>query len=392
MSVSSIQNSNLYLDQYFPTEAPEPAVEPSSEGGDYAEDLEPLDDVEVVDDASASEESEEIGFEEEEEVAEPSSRQKSTMEWLEDHGAELEGKYIDAQERLSDLLGGAEDLKPEERKLKLQEVESTLSEIERELGKYADKQEWLQESELPEELWDFDSNIDPESMEEELELIRKDLGEAVDSAETEASEAAEAEAKAETEEKEGRQLKDQLSDLLGYLNGSKDKVYFTAKVWGDKHIKDYHEDVTQYALAIVSGMSDAAVSGDWDAVSNLVTGLDSGAADNTLGLVGFLLNKFCPQALEKMPSEVLESMSDAILRGNAPGDSRIYFINQDGKYDGPKDDRRRKDMGHEGFRYQDAADIFQNHAETNRAREKAEAEEAGEDGDASQADGEGVED
>lgn len=376
MSLSPLRN-DLYLDQYFPQEEPAPEqASPEECYESFEEEFLDGDNIQPVDESSSPESEGEIGFGEEEEAGEPSSLQKSTMEWLEEHGQELEEKYIGAQELLSDLLDGSEELKPEERKKQLQDVESTLNEIERELGKYSDKQERLEDSGLPEELWSFDSNIDPESMEDELSAIRKDLGEAIESADTEATEAAEAEAKAEKQETEGRQLKDQLSDLLGYLNGSKDKVYFTAKVWGDKHIKDYHEDVTQYALAIVSGMADAAVSGDWETVSNLVGGLDSGAADNTLGLVGFLLQKYCPQALEKIPSQILESMSDGILRGNAPGDARIYFINQDGKYDGPKDDRRRKDMGHEGFHYRDAAEIFQSHAASNRAREEAEAEEA----------------
>ncbi|HKY64033.1 MAG TPA: hypothetical protein VJR29_11495 [bacterium] len=387
MSFSPLRN-DLYLDQYFSSPEPAPVEGGYSDGGSYEsfeedflieEGLDPVD-------ASAGEGVAEEEYIEEEPL-EPSSSQKEAMEWLEEHGEDLEEEFVDAQDRLAEILGGSEELKPEERKAKLEEVESTLDEIERELEEYADKEESLRDSELPEELWEFDAVVDVESMEDDLESIRKDLGTELETAEEEATEIAEAEAKAEEDEKEGRALKDQLNDVLGYLNGGKDRLYFTAKVWGDKHIKDYHEDITQYALSIISQMADAAASGDWTQATASIEALANDKADNALGLIGFLLSEFAPQTLDKLPSSLLEVMADGVRRGNEPDHAGIYYINQNGKYDTPKDDRRRKDMGHVGFTYLEAAEIFEAKADANRAREEAEAEAAGDSEDEVEADG-----
>ena len=377
MSMSPL-NSNYYLDQYFPTEAT-----PPSEGelfpreGNYEsfeEDFLIEENMEVVEESANSGVLEEE--EAEKEALEPTALQKSKMEWLDEHGRDLEGNFFEAQERLSELLDGSEDLEPEKRKEKLAEVESALDEIERELSQYADKEESIRDSELPEELWEFDSSIDAESMEDELESIRKDLGKAMEGAEADIQAEADAEAKEEKKEKDGRALKDQLNDLLGYLNGGKDRLFFTAKVWGDKHIKDYHSDITQYALGIISQMANAATSGDWEAVTATVEGLHNDKSDNTLGLIGYLLSEYAPQTLDKLPSSLLEAMADGVRRGNEPDHAGIYYIKQNGRYDTPKDDRRRKDMGHVGFTYLDAAGIFEAKAETARTREEAEIDES----------------
>ncbi|HKX12122.1 MAG TPA: hypothetical protein VJP40_03140, partial [bacterium] len=127
MSISSPLN-NLYVDQYFPTEPTQPLGNEMPSDGSYEsfeDDFLGGGDMEVVED-SANSGVLEGDPEVEEEMLEPTALQKSTMEWLDEHGQDLEEDFFAAQERLAELLDGVEEMKPEKRKEKLEEVESTL--------------------------------------------------------------------------------------------------------------------------------------------------------------------------------------------------------------------------------------------------------------------------
>lgn len=372
--------NNLYLDRYFPASEPMPEATAGQSDPSPSPDYENFDpewneDLEMAPEEPADLE-EESGLGEEI-PEEPTKKQQKLIDWLEDHGEDLQGCYEETQTRLNELLDGVEELKPEKKLEKLREVEAELAAIEDELSTYEKKTESLSRTGLSENDLLLDNPIDAEDLKDELEETQAALTKEIAAAQEAKVEAETKEAKAKAEEIENKTVKANFLDALGYLNGAKGEVYFTAKVWGDKHIKDYHEDVSENARRLISQMADAVVSGDWDTgVKTTLDSLNSGAADNTLALVFVCLDKQGSGLLEKIPSEILEAMSDAIKRGNDPGDKNIYFITQDGKYDGPKDDRRRKDMHHFDLSYADAADRFAAQAEINRQREMSEAETA----------------
>lgn len=377
----SLPKNTLYLDRYFPVH--EPASSPPSENSylpeeyagfdaEYAEETEFGMEAYPESDAAAAET--EFG----EEIPEgPSPKQAKEIEWLEKNGEKLAEAYQEAQGEFEDLQDGLQDLAPEEKAKRLRDIEDALAEIENDLKSYRDHEQALQNSGLEAGVEMPDTEVDSEELGEGLEELKEGLETEIEKAEQAAVEAEEQAAKAEAQAEDNEKTKDQLLDALGYLNGSKGERYFTAKVWGKKHIKDYHEDVTEFASRIISEMAEAAVSGDWEAgVAASIDSLSGGSADNALALVYVVLEKQNPELFEKIPSQILEAMSDAIRRGNSPGDKNIYYINQDGKYDGPKDDRRRKDMHHENISYAEAAERLQAYADANRQTEEAEAQDA----------------
>lgn len=369
----------LYLDRYFPVQ--DPAGHPPSEStylpeeyaGFDAEYLEEADfGMESDPEADAAAAETEFG----DEIPEgPSPEQAKEIEWLEKNGEKLAEAYQEAQGQFEDLQDGLQDLAPEDKAKRLRDIEDALAEIEGDLKDYRDHEQALQNSGLSAGAEMPETEVDSEELGEGLESLKEGLETEIQKAEQAAVEAEEQAAKAEAEAEDNEKTKDQLLDALGYLNGSKGERYFTAKVWGKKHIKDYHEDVTEFASRIISEMAEAAVSGDWETgVASSIDSLSGGSADNTLALVYVVLEKQNPELFEKIPSKILDAMSDAIRRGNSPGDKNIYYINQDGKYDGPKDDRRRKDMHHENISYAEAAERLQAYAEAKRQAEEAEAE------------------
>ena len=367
----------LYLNRYFSEpvqETPTPHESNSSFGAeeywdfDLSEDEIPASEESAV----AEQEFETESLEEAPESAEgPTAEQQKLLEWLNGHAETLEESYQDAQGRFQELQDGVQDLAPQDKAERLREIEDTLSEIEDDLQEYQGKEKKLENSGLESE--QLDSSLDSEEIKNDLSKFKEGLSEELEKTEEAASKAEEEKAKAEQEIKDNEASKEQFLGALGYLNGTKGERYFTANVWGKKHIKDYHEDVTENASRIVSQMADAIISGDWDSgVKASIDSLSSGSADNTLALVYVVLDKEDPELFKKIPSEILEAMSDAIRRGNSPGDKNIYYIHQDGKYDTPKDDRRRKDMSHENISYAEAADHLRAYAEAKRALEKAE--------------------
>ncbi len=375
MSIS-VPRDNLYLDRYFPDpepsgypQAPTPPGPTDADYGDF--------DSEWAQGAEPPEESPAPDLAEDDPASPegPTPKQEALLAWLEDHGKDLENDYEESRERLSALVDGVEELSPEQKLARLREVEAELDAIEDDLAAYQKKEKNLADSGPGEEDWLLEGPIDSEEFASDLEDSREALKKELDTTQEAKVEGEEKRARDEAKAEENRNTKQALQEALGYLNGSKGELYFTAKVWGDKHIKDYHEDVTENASRIVAAMADAAVSGDWDTVvKSSIDSLSTGAADNTLALVYTVIEKQDPRLFEKIPSQILEAMSDAILRGNDPGDKNIYYIKQDGKYDAPKDDRRRKDMHHFDFSYQEAADRLAAQAELNRQREQAEAE------------------
>ncbi|MFO1462380.1 MAG: hypothetical protein U1F66_01240 [bacterium] len=377
MSVSAPRD-NLYLDRYFPEpenpgypQPPAPSVSTDADYGDF--------DSAWGEEAELPEESPSADLPEGDPTPPegPSQKQEALLAWLEGHGKDLENDYEESRERLSALVDGVEELSPEQKLARLREVEAELDAIEDDLAAYHKKEEKLADAGPGEEDWLLEGPIDSEELASDLEDSREALQKELDATQEAKVEAEEKLAQDEAKAEENRGTKQALQEALGYLNGSKGELYFTAKVWGDKHIKDYHEDVTENASRIVAAMADAAVSGDWETVvKSSIDSLSTGAADNTLALVYTVIEKQDPRLFEKIPSQILEAMSDAILRGNDPGDKNIYYIKQDGKYDAPKDDRRRKDMHHFDLSYQEAADRLAAQAELNRQREQAEAEKA----------------
>lgn len=374
----SLPKNALYLDRYFPVqELPNPRPSENSYlpeeyagfDAEYSEDMDFGMEAYPESDVAAAE------TEFVDEIPEgPSPEQAKEIEWLEKNGEKLAEAYQEAQGQFEDLQDGHQDLAPEDKAQRLRDIEDALDEIESDLKSYRDHEQALQKSGLEDGVEMPDTEVDSEELGEGIEALKEGLEAEIQKAEQAKVEAEEQAVKAEAQAEDNKKTKNQLLDALGYLNGSKGERYFTAKVWGKKHIKDYHEDVTDYASRVIAEMADAAVSGDWETgVSTSISSLSGDVADNTLALVYVVLEKQNPELFEKIPSKILEAMSDAIRRGNSPGDKNIYYINQDGKYDGPKDDRRRKDMHHENISYADAAERLQAYAEAKRQAEEIEA-------------------
>lgn len=373
----SLSKNSLYLDRYFPVQdspSPQPADHPylpEEYAGFDAEYVEESDFGMEPDSAMDAAETE-FG----EEIPEgPTPEQAKQISWLEKNGEELAEAYQEAQGQFGDLQDGLQEMPPEEKAKRLRDIEEALNEIESDLQTYRKKEQALTESGLEEGELLSEAEVDSENLGKEIEALKEGLEEEIQKTEQAAVEAEEQAAKAEAQAEDNEKTKDQLLEALGYLNGSKGERYFTAKVWGKKHIKDYHEDVTGYAADILSKMADAAVSGEWDVeVATAIDAVPGDSVDNTLALIFVVLEKQDPALFQKIPSKILEAMSDAIRRGNSPGDKNIYYIKQDGKYDGPKDDRRRKDMHHENISYAEAAERLQAYAEAKRQAEEIEAE------------------
>lgn len=370
----------LYLDRYFPKlvqDQPSPNEAKESFGSEEYWDFDVGEAETMADDENSLSEQEMEADNlpaELENTETPTAEQQKLVDWLEKHGETLDESYQEAQGRFQELQEGAQDLAPQDKAKRLREIEETLAKIENDLQEYQGEEKKLEASGLEND--SLDSDLNSEEIEDDLTKLKEGLKEELEKTQEAVVDAEEREAKAEQKSKENEAGKEQFLGALGFLNGTNGERYFTANVWGKKHIKDYHEDVTENASRIVSQMADAIISGDWEiGVKASIDSLSSGSSDNTLALVYVVLEKQDPQLFKKIPSEILEAMSDAIRRGNSPGDKNIYYIHQDGKYDTPKDDRRRKDMSHENISYAEAADQLRAYAEAKRDLEKAEAEE-----------------
>ncbi len=332
-----------------------------------------------------------------------SAKQQRALERIQKLEEELSRDFQNAQKDYNSLMEG--ELSPEEKQKQANEIESVLENIESDLEFLESKKAKLAEdgvsTEAPGSLEGFDLDLgDSSSLNSEaIENLKSDLANAQDEIDGEvaAVEAQEkAEAQALVQQREGKELKNATLDFLQYFNGGKERWYFTAKVWGKKHIKDYHEEVTAWTRSISKDIASAFESGDWSTVKTNVETIPSKDVDNVLGLIYVVMEKHHPELLKKMPSDVLEGFHDNILRGNSPEDSRIYYLDQKddrGNFkdrsmigagfaalggtftagmgvlntsDRPRDDRFRPDMGHVGTSYADAAAGFLKQADINR--------------------------
>jgi len=361
-----MQSANLknlsYLDQYFTKNPLDAAVTPSSTSDLGWEEL-------------ALETSEELGwnselFEVEEYEGETQSEdeglnpeQQRLISALEKIDGQIQKKMESAQDALSGLEMGTGA--SQQRKHEYQDYQDILDELDRDLELYDAKVKLLEKTGLDPESC-IDSSVSQEFSAEvkQMEATADQFGKyLVDQSEYEAGlqdAAADHEA-----------AKNELLDALQYLSGGKDKLFFTAKVGRDgKHIFKYHDDVSERGREIISDLADGFKTQDWSSVTARIESLSGDSIDNTLALVGHVLMEYCPDILAKVPSAVLKTMHEGILRGNSPKDDNIYYIHQDGKYDTPHNHRRRKDMGHVGSSYLSIAEALLGHAHSNELREK----------------------
>lgn len=285
-------------------------------------------------------EGEYFSFDEQDPNTSLNAKQKRILSELEKSSAEFNENYETLQEQLSELQSGEQDL--EQKKLNLENIEALLQNLEAEFRGYHDKELLLVKTGLAEQDLDayLGNTLDP-SLEDEMKEIENTLSQeqaAIHASETENIEA-------ERKSQEGIKLKDRTLDTLQYLNGDKDRWYYSGKVLGakHKHIYRYHENIQSYAQGLIGDIAQAFSSGEWKGVEAVVCSLGPQDVDNTLTLVYSVL-QHAPQVLEAIPSQVLTLMSDSILKGNNPGSKNViwYIQKGEGKYNQPKNDRRRQ--------------------------------------------------
>ncbi len=335
-----------------------------------------------------------------------SPKQQRALERIQKLEEELSQDFQNAQKDYNSLMEG--ELSPEEKQKQAREIENILENMESDLEFLESKKAKLAaEGVSTEEFgsldgFDLDLEASTSISTESIENFKSDLSgtrEQIDAevAEVEAQERAEAQAL--VQQKEGKELKNSTLDFLQYFNGGKDRWYFTAKVWGKKHIKDYHEKVTAWTRSLSGDMADAFESGDWSTVKTNVEAISSNEVDNVLGLIYVVMEKHHPELLKKIPSDVLESFHDNILRGNSTGDEGVYYLNQQSESkdqnkiigatfmalagslstgigmastgDRPRDNRLRTNLKHVGTSYAEAAEGFLKQANINRKIEVA---------------------